>query len=98
VDTDAVFRLLDPADLEHDDSGKPTNVAAVVEALLAERTYLVSNGGDTSPRKRADQGARETAKEGQLARSALDNMSPQEVRDAVRSGKLDGVLAGSSGD
>lgn len=98
VDPDAVFRLLDHSELEIDDTGKPKNAAAAVEALLADRTYLVAGGGNER-RKSADQGAREDAGGDQLSAAALEKLSPEQMRDALKAGKMDRALsAGTSGD
>lgn len=90
VDPEAVFRLIDSEDLEFDDEGAPKNVAEVVKGLLAERDYLV--GKPTGGRGNADQGARGGA-DGQIARDALKDMSPEAIRDALKEGKLDSTLA-----
>lgn len=97
VDPDAVFRLLDHSELEMDDTGKPKNVAAAVEALLADRTYLVAGSGNER-RKSADQGAREDAGSDQLSPAALEKLSPEQMRDALRSGKMDKVLSAGADD
>jgi len=46
VDADAAFKLLDHGKLEFDESGKPTNVEALLKGLLTERPWLA--GGGTS--------------------------------------------------
>jgi hypothetical protein len=96
VDPDAVFRLLDPEEIEYDDTGKPRNVADAVEALLAERTYLVASGGNDRPRKQIDQGPRVPNDSGQLSAEDAAKMSPEEIRNALREGKFTRQLAGDS--
>lgn len=54
IDDDAAFRLLDLTAVEYDDAGEPTNVEALVKALVKDRPYLVApeskNGVPPSPK------------------------------------------------
>jgi hypothetical protein len=61
-----------------------------MDALLAEKTYLVGTGGTTRTPGAADQGARGTAAN-QL--TSTDGMSEDEITQAVIEGRLDNYLA-----
>lgn len=92
VDPEAALKLLDRSTLELGEDGVPTNTASAVDALLEARPFLVSSGGG-SARGNADQGARQGGKE-QLSRAALAHMTPDEINQARREGRLDDLLAG----
>lgn len=47
VDVDIVTRLIDWDDLEFDDTGAPTNVEAVVKAIIARKPILAGKPGPT---------------------------------------------------
>lgn len=85
VDPDAAVALLDRESLEFDDSGRPTNVADAMDALLEARPYLVKQNG--SQRGTADQGARTSTSE-QLDEGALATMSASEINQARREGRF----------
>lgn len=90
VSPEAALRLLDRSTLELGEDGVPTNTAAAVDTLLETMPFLVASGG---ARGNADQGARQAGKE-QLSRSALSEMTPDEINQARLDGRLENVLAG----
>lgn len=90
VDAQAVLSLIDRSALTLDDAGNPTNIAETMDALLAEKTYLVGTEGTTRTTGAADQGARGTAAN-QLANT--DGMTEDEIATAVVEGRLDNYLA-----
>jgi hypothetical protein len=93
VDPEAILSLIDKKSLTLDDSGAPTNITEVMDALLEAKPYLVSTGSTTTTRTgAADQGARggDGGKE-QLA--STDGMSADEIAEAVADGRLDTYLS-----
>jgi hypothetical protein len=91
VDPDAVLTLLDRSKLELDTDGNPTNIAAAMDELLADKTYLVGSGGNgRGANGNADQGARTNNGVEQLA--STDGMSPEEIAKAVTDGRLNDYL------
>ena len=85
VDPDAAYRLLDLAQLEFDEQGRPTNVERLLEQLVRERPYLraqaVSPANPEQPRQ-----SREIRRE-----DLLDPRVPidwSEVMKAIREGRL----------
>lgn len=48
ADADDVYRLLDPADFEHDDKGDVTNAEALVKDLLEKKPYLKGKAATTA--------------------------------------------------
>lgn len=91
VDPQAVLTLLDRTKLELDGDGNPTNIATAMDALLAEKTYLVGSGGNgRGAGGNADQGARGGG-ENQL--TSTEGMTPEEIATAVSEGRFDGYLA-----
>lgn len=87
IDPEAVVTLLDRSTLELDDDGNPTNVAKAMDSLLEARPYLVAPA-ETGRRGSADQGARAPGPGGQLTESELEGMSPEQIVQARRDGKL----------
>jgi hypothetical protein len=49
VDVETVVRLVDPAKVEFDDAGQPTNVEDVVKVLIVDKPFLVSAGTAPTP-------------------------------------------------
>jgi hypothetical protein len=47
VDLDAAVKLLDSSQIEYDDSGQPTNIDALLKALVKERSWLVGKQQQT---------------------------------------------------
>lgn len=94
VNGEAVYRLLpDDHGIEVDDDGNVKGVKAAVESLLADNDYLVAKQGRRTSGNGADQGARGGGNgERQLTREALQNMEPEEIRDALNKGELNEVL------
>lgn len=89
VDPDAALALIDRTTLEFDDSGAPSNVPDVLDALLTARPYLVAQ---PETRGSADQGAR-TGGAAQVTEAQLKTMPWQEVEKARREGRLKNLLA-----
>lgn len=88
--SDAVA-LLDRSQIEFDDDGAPKNVADVVGALLDAKPHLAAGGSRGGS---ADQGARAGSSVKQLDRNALKSMSPEQITQARREGRLDKILGG----
>lgn len=86
VDPQDVLSLLDRSKLEIGEDGTPTNIAEAMDELLTAKPHLAGTraAGD------ADQGARGTTA-GQL--TSTDGMTPDEIAEAVATGKLDAYLA-----
>lgn len=91
VDPNAVVALIDRNTLTLDDEGNPTNIAEAMDELLTAKPYLVAQNGGARGGA-ADQGAR--GGKTQIARDQLQNMTPEEIREALRKGELDTVLKG----
>lgn len=92
VDPDAALALLDRANLEFGDDGTPTNIADAMDQLLKARPYLVGGG---RPAGTADLGARGGAVgQGQLTRDDLKTMTPQQIVQARREGRLNDAMKG----
>ena len=49
VDPEAAFRLLDLAQIEFDDDGKPANLEKILKELVGKKPYLVVSSGMPSP-------------------------------------------------
>jgi len=90
VDPEAAVALIDRSTLEFDDNGNPTNVATAMDSLLETRTYLVAPAGGA--RGNADLGARGSAGSDQLTREALASMTPEQVAQAEKEGRLSSLL------
>lgn len=93
VDPDAAAKLLDWTELAYDDNGAPTNVEALLKALLKAKPYLASkaaqptSGGATNP-SRAQTGANvawtaETMRPYLNGQSKFSDLSPEQ-QDAFR--------------
>lgn len=95
VDPEAVWALIDKAEIELDDAGNVTNAETVVKGLLTQRDYLVASNGGGRSGNGADQGARGGADE-KLTLEAYKLLSPEEQRDAIRDGRVDLAAAGRS--
>lgn len=93
VDPDAAYALLDRAALEADDDGNPTNLEDVFDVLLESKPYLVGQKGGSS----ADQGARGGSAKGQISRDALVSMSPEQIVEAQKEGRLNDLLGVKQG-
>lgn len=92
VDPDAALALLDRANLEFGDDGTPTNIADAMDQLLKARPYLVGGG---RPAGTADLGARGGAVgQGQLTRDDLKTMTPQQIVQARKEGRLSDAVKG----
>jgi hypothetical protein len=48
VDPDAAYRLLDLAEVEYDESGRPTNIERLLRELVRKRPYLVGNSASAT--------------------------------------------------
>ena len=64
IDLDAAVRLMDMAALEFGEDGKPTNVEAVLKALIKAKPYLVKTG----QRNRRGWGRRPARRRGRRSR------------------------------
>jgi hypothetical protein len=62
-----------------------------MDKLLEKRTFLVG-GEQKPPTPSADQGARGTKATGQLSREDLKTMTPAQIVEARKEGKLDNLL------
>lgn len=86
VDEDAAYRLLDASKIEYDKEGQPTNIGALLDALVKAKPYLVgssdggSGGGSSNPGR--GRGA------GDFTRADLAKMTPSQIaalpQDKVR--------------
>ena len=90
VDPEAAVALIDRSTLQFDDTGNPTNIAQAMDSLLEQRSYLVAAAGGA--RGNADLGARGTAGADQLTREALASMTPEQVAQAEKEGRLAHLL------
>jgi|YelNatPaOPRAMG01_1025707.scaffolds.fasta_scaffold03111_8 hypothetical protein len=89
VDPDAAWRLIDPAALEYDEDGSPTNVEAVLRDLIRKRPYLAGGSagqiGATSP-ARAD--TNPTFSRAQLRDPAFFAQNRDAIMRAMREGRI----------
>lgn len=95
VDPEAAIEFLTGADsdlVDTDENGNPTNVADAMDKLLAKRTYLVGRKQTPS----ADQGARGGGATGQVTEAELQQMTPHEIVQARKDGRLDKLMGVSS--
>lgn len=93
VDADAALALLDRAALTFGDDGEPTNISDEMEALLKARPYLVGGGRPGS----ADLGARGGgAGVQQITRDDLKTMTPEQIVQARKEGRLADAMKGVS--
>lgn len=86
-----LHKLIDTGEVTVGDDGQVTGVAEAITAFLSSNPEYV---GTSRPVGSADQGAREGGKK-QLSREALKSMSPEQIVQARKEGRLDAVLAGS---
>jgi hypothetical protein len=86
VDPETAAQLLDRGSLELDDSGRPTNIAKAMDALLEAKPFLVSQGGPTRQQS-ADLGARPRAAN-QVTDAELSSMTPEQIVQARKDGRL----------
>lgn len=70
------------------DDGTPTNIADAMDALLANKPYLVA----APTRGSADQGARDHGGVTQLSEAELKAMTPEQIVQAKREGRLNALL------
>lgn len=89
VDPDAAVSLIDRSAIEFDDDGAPTNIAEAMDSLLTAKPYLAGGGRRGS----ADLGARH-GDAGQVTREQLKTMTPEQIQQAEREGKLATLLSG----
>lgn len=92
VDPEAAIALLDKSTLDLDDAGNPTNVAEAMDSLLKAKPYLVAVGG---ARGNADQGARGAGDPAQVSEAQLKTMTPEQIDQAHREGRLTALLGAS---
>ncbi len=87
IDDDAAYRLLDPAALEFDDDGMPTNTERVLKDLIARRPYLVGGGSSSAANP-------VTQRAGRLTLEDVKKMSQDEINK--RWEEVSAVLEGKS--
>lgn len=70
VDPEAAWRLLDAAEIEYDDQGRPQQVEKALQTLISKKPYLTGGGssGTTNP-----------ARALQLTREQIEKMTPAEI-------------------
>lgn len=103
IDPDAVASLVPVSSIEVDAEGRPQGVEEAVKSLLAEKAYLVGDNGGagrrTVKKTDADQGARSGGGSGdQLSREDLSTMTPEQIYEANKAGRLQTVKAGATDD
>lgn len=91
VKPEHLHKLIDTGEVTVGDDGQVTGVEDAVKAFLDANPEYV---GTSRPSGSADQGARDGGKK-QLSREALSSMTPEQIVQARREGRLERVLAGS---
>jgi molecular chaperone GrpE (heat shock protein) len=89
VDTDAAYKLIDLADVEFDEEGRPTNVETVVRALLQKRPWLApSSSIPASNPATASSGATRMFTRSQLRDPKFFAEHRDEIYRAVAEGRI----------
>lgn len=84
---------LDPTELVGDDGTVDTDaISSAIDEAVKARPYLAPAATKGTPDP--DQGARSGGRPTQLTRDALKNMTPDEISQARREGRLDDLMAG----
>jgi hypothetical protein len=89
------LRFLDLSEFEVDSDGEvdASQIASAIDDLITRKPYLAAQGGRFQGS--ADGGARnDSAGTGQLTRSDLDRMSPEDIAAAHEAGRFQDVLSG----
>jgi len=66
VDPDAAYRLLDLAEVEYDESGRPANIERLLRELVRKRPFLVGNSASATNPSRTTISLEEAVKSGDL--------------------------------
>ncbi len=66
VDPDAAYRLLDLAEVEYDETGRPTNIERLLRDLVRKRPYLVGNSASATNPSRTTISLEDALKSGDL--------------------------------
>ena len=102
IDVDAASKLIDASSIVYDESGRPTNVDALLKELAKARPWLTgkpqaqTSGGATNPSRSQTQGPQEITKEyvqevqrgGQTAWKALSDQDRQRITTFVNKGGM----------
>jgi hypothetical protein len=91
VDDDAALKLLDTAAIEYAEDGKPKNVAALLQALVKEKPYLI---GVTSNTSAANPGATDPVAHEQAVRQMVYGSQAVPLNPATAAQHGGGVLLG----
>jgi len=66
VDPDAAYRLLDLAEVEYDESGRPANIERLLRELVRKRPFLVGNSASATNPSRTTISLEDALKSGDL--------------------------------
>jgi hypothetical protein len=66
IDPDAAYRLLDLAEVEYDESGRPTNIERLLRELVRKRPYLVGHSASATNPSRTTISLEDALKSGDL--------------------------------
>jgi chromosome segregation ATPase len=66
IDPDAAYRLLDLAEVEYDESGRPTNIERLLRELVRKRPYLAGNSASATNPSRTTISLEDALKSGDL--------------------------------
>ena len=91
------FRFIDLEQFEVSDDGDidASEIEQALDALLEEKPYLAA-GGQKRFTQGADQGSKKPAGPAQLTRDDLSNMTPEQINQARREGRLNTLLGAKS--
>lgn len=95
VDEDAAYKLLDRSKIEFDADGEPTNIAALMEALVKDRPFLLAADGTSTARtgnstnaNRPRQNPTGTFTESQIADRAFYLANEAAIMKAMSEGRI----------
>jgi hypothetical protein len=66
IDPEAAYRLLDLAEVEYDETGRPTNIERLLRDLVRKRPYLVGNSTSATNPSRTTMSLEDALKSGDL--------------------------------
>jgi hypothetical protein len=66
IDPDAAYRLLDLAEVEYDETGRPTNIERLLRDLVRKRPYLVGSSASATNPSRTTISLEDALKSGDL--------------------------------
>jgi len=66
IDPDAAYRLLDLAEVEYDESGRPANIERLLRELVRKRPFLVGNSASATNPSRTTISLEDAVKSGDL--------------------------------